>query len=313
MPDALPPSPGSDHLYDERTFVSPPPAVDEPVPDPVPATPVAAYEDPPTEPAHPLAQERRFAIERLRRSLSAPRVVAVGATLVVLVAFAGLMAARKSGPPATPPLAVVPHLPVPAKPAQASPTPAPRPPITPAPAAAASEPAARPRRPRRSASAAEREKPERSPVSRQLASAGPPPARGGGSPPPPPPARTPPPSRTPSPAATPPRSPSPRAAAAAAPGADASPADHAAALTICQRGRERLLAGDAAGARTAFEEAIARDPRLAIAHRGLGLARAQQGDARGAIQSLRLYLRLDPAAADRGPIRARIQLLSAGQ
>jgi hypothetical protein len=81
----------------------------------------------------------------------------------------------------------------------------------------------------------------------------------------------------------------------------------AAAAEACKRGNQRLLAGDAAGARQAFEEAIARDSSLAVAHRGLGLVHAQLGNRAASVRSLRTYLRLAPTAPDRALIRSRIQ------
>ena len=81
----------------------------------------------------------------------------------------------------------------------------------------------------------------------------------------------------------------------------------AAAAEAYKRGNQRLLAGDAAGARQAFEEAIARDSSLAVAHRGLGLVHAQLGNRAASVRSLRTYLRLAPTAPDRALIRSRIQ------
>jgi hypothetical protein len=96
----------------------------------------------------------------------------------------------------------------------------------------------------------------------------------------------------------------------AAPAAHAATASPAAAAAAYKRGNERLLAGDAAGALEAFGEAIAADPHLAAAHRGLGLAHAQLGHRAPAQRSLRTYLRLAPTAPDRDLIQSRLRLLA---
>jgi hypothetical protein len=86
-----------------------------------------------------------------------------------------------------------------------------------------------------------------------------------------------------------------------------SPAD---AEQAYRRGNERLLAGDAASASQAYQQAIFQDPTLAVAHRGLGLAEAQLGNRRASVRALRRYLQIAPAAPDREPIRTRIRLLT---
>jgi hypothetical protein len=101
--------------------------------------------------------------------------------------------------------------------------------------------------------------------------------------------------------------PSPVKAAAPRAPVPAQSSSPGAAAEAYKRGNQRLLAGDAAGARQAFEEAVARDPSLAVAHRGLGLVHAQLGNRAASVRSLRTYLRLAPTAPDRALIRSRIQ------
>jgi tetratricopeptide (TPR) repeat protein len=64
-------------------------------------------------------------------------------------------------------------------------------------------------------------------------------------------------------------------------------AAQARAQETLERGRMRLASGDAAGARGAFAEAVALDPRRADAHYGLGESLLALGEAEAAAQSFR--------------------------
>lgn len=69
------------------------------------------------------------------------------------------------------------------------------------------------------------------------------------------------------------------------------------AQILVEQGNDRLSHKDFAAAEAAFREAIAQDPTLAVAHRGLGLALWEQGNAEAAWKELRLAARLDPGSA----------------
>ncbi len=76
-----------------------------------------------------------------------------------------------------------------------------------------------------------------------------------------------------------------------------------------REGNERLFSGDAAGAITAYEEAVRLNPKDAAGYRGLGLASAQLGSAPKPARYLRAYLKHAPNADDRAIITSRISLL----
>ncbi|HET6150780.1 MAG TPA: tetratricopeptide repeat protein [Polyangia bacterium] len=76
-----------------------------------------------------------------------------------------------------------------------------------------------------------------------------------------------------------------------------------------RQGNERLFSGDAAGAITAYEEAIRLNPKDPAGYRGLGLANAQLGKRTEAVRHLRAYLKHAPNAEDRAIISSRISLL----
>jgi outer membrane biosynthesis protein TonB len=97
------------------------------------------------------------------------------------------------------------------------------------------------------------------------------------------------------------------AAKAAAPVKAAAP--HGDPREAYERGNRLLFAGDLPGATAAYREAVELAPNDPIGYRGLGLARAQQGEMAGAIRALRRYLKLAPEARDRALIARRIQLL----
>ena len=64
-----------------------------------------------------------------------------------------------------------------------------------------------------------------------------------------------------------------------------------------QRGQAAMEKGDAAGARSAFQQAIKLDPRNADAQNALGQLMLQQGDVDGAIEHFRVVTRLRPGLA----------------
>jgi tetratricopeptide (TPR) repeat protein len=76
------------------------------------------------------------------------------------------------------------------------------------------------------------------------------------------------------------------------------------------RGNAKLFEGRAPDAIAAFKEALKLDPQNAAAHRGLGLAYAQSGNAGQAVQSFKRYLKVAPTAPDRALIEKRIAQLS---
>jgi hypothetical protein len=71
-------------------------------------------------------------------------------------------------------------------------------------------------------------------------------------------------------------------------------------------GNQRLFAGDAEGAIRNYKQALATYPGYVAGYRGMGLAYAQQGDNAKALQALRTYVGLVPAAKDAPLIRKRI-------
>nr|MBA2544192.1 protein kinase [Deltaproteobacteria bacterium] len=78
------------------------------------------------------------------------------------------------------------------------------------------------------------------------------------------------------------------------------------AAALVTTGTELYLASNLAGARQAFEAALALDPNNAPAHRGLGFVHQRTGAPVQAIAALRAYLALRPFAHDVAAIEARI-------
>jgi hypothetical protein len=74
-------------------------------------------------------------------------------------------------------------------------------------------------------------------------------------------------------------------------------------------GTQRLFAGDNDSAIREYKQALATYPGYVAGYRGLGLAYAQQGDNAKALQALRTYVGLVPAAKDAPLIRKRISTL----
>ena len=69
--------------------------------------------------------------------------------------------------------------------------------------------------------------------------------------------------------------------------------------------------GRADEALEAFRAALENEPTNAVAFRGLGMAYAMQGNDPQALQAYDKYLRLAPAAPDKGEIRRSIAELKA--
>ncbi|HUQ01285.1 MAG TPA: protein kinase [Kofleriaceae bacterium] len=81
------------------------------------------------------------------------------------------------------------------------------------------------------------------------------------------------------------------------------------ARALYKDGLGRYVAGDTGGAIDRFQDALARDPRYAPAHRGLGMAYEKKGDRSRAARSFKKYLELAPQASDAVQIRARLAKL----
>jgi serine/threonine protein kinase len=81
------------------------------------------------------------------------------------------------------------------------------------------------------------------------------------------------------------------------------------ARALYKDGLGRFVAGDTGGAIGRFQDALARDPRYAPAHRGLGMAYERKGDRTRAARSFRKYLELAPSASDAAQIRQRLAKL----
>jgi len=94
--------------------------------------------------------------------------------------------------------------------------------------------------------------------------------------------------------------------AAARPAAADAPAAHAA----YQRGNGLLLGGNAAGAVTAYEEAVHLASAEPEGYRGLGLAYEKQGKLDEAARAFRRYLKLAPRSRDRELVARRLQRLA---
>jgi serine/threonine protein kinase len=89
----------------------------------------------------------------------------------------------------------------------------------------------------------------------------------------------------------------------AAPGAPASAGD------LVKAGTKLFVAGKPREALASFEQAKTRSPGFAPAYRGIGMAKSQLGDKRGAAAAFRKYLELAPSAGDAASIKARLEKL----
>src|SRR5262249_42717410 len=78
------------------------------------------------------------------------------------------------------------------------------------------------------------------------------------------------------------------------------------ARTSYLAGNQRLFSGDASGAIVKYKEALAAYPGYVGGYRGLGLAYAQQGDTKDALQAFQTYATAAPTAKDITLIRQRI-------
>jgi tetratricopeptide repeat protein len=86
--------------------------------------------------------------------------------------------------------------------------------------------------------------------------------------------------------------------------------DRDAARVAYQRGNGLLLSGNAAGAVTAYQDAVRLAPSDPIGYRGLGLAYEKQGKTGEAIAALVSYLKLSKHARDREVIARRLYRLT---
>ncbi len=99
--------------------------------------------------------------------------------------------------------------------------------------------------------------------------------------------------------------------AVAAEGAPAPKAagDERSAREAYERGNQRLLTGDAAGAVAAYEEAVRSAPASPSGYRGLGLAYEKEGKIAEAVGAFRHYLKLAPSSGDRELVARRVRHL----
>jgi regulator of sirC expression with transglutaminase-like and TPR domain len=74
-------------------------------------------------------------------------------------------------------------------------------------------------------------------------------------------------------------------------------------------GLKSLLRGDTERAVERFKAALKRNPRLNLAHRGLGLAYEKLGQTAKALGAYKRYLAARPDAPDRSSIERRIEKL----
>ena len=88
-----------------------------------------------------------------------------------------------------------------------------------------------------------------------------------------------------------------------------SSAERARAMGLYREGLRALIVGETSNARSRFQAALAANPQLAVAYRGLGLAQEKLGARQAAKASFRRYLQLSPNASDGAAIRARIAAL----
>jgi serine/threonine protein kinase len=78
---------------------------------------------------------------------------------------------------------------------------------------------------------------------------------------------------------------------------------------LVKAGSKLYVAGKAREALASFEQARDRAPGFAPAYRGIGMAKLQLGDKRGAAAAFRKYLQLAPKANDAASIKARLEKL----
>ncbi|HET9627580.1 MAG TPA: tetratricopeptide repeat protein, partial [Kofleriaceae bacterium] len=83
------------------------------------------------------------------------------------------------------------------------------------------------------------------------------------------------------------------------------------ARTAYLAGNDKLFAGDAGAAITAYREALDLYPGYVAGFRGLGLAYAQLGQTKKAIDALKAYVAAAPTAKDAPLIKKRIARLQA--
>ena len=76
-----------------------------------------------------------------------------------------------------------------------------------------------------------------------------------------------------------------------------------------ERGNQRLLTGDTAGAISAYEEAVRSAPASPSGYRGLGLAYEKAGKVAEAVRAFRHYLKLAPSSGDRELVARRLRHL----
>ena len=81
------------------------------------------------------------------------------------------------------------------------------------------------------------------------------------------------------------------------------------ARTAYLSGNQQLFAGNANGAIRAYRESLSLYPGYVGGYRGLGLAYAQLGDTRNALEAFRMYVDTVPGARDVALIKKRIARL----
>jgi hypothetical protein len=85
--------------------------------------------------------------------------------------------------------------------------------------------------------------------------------------------------------------------------------DERSARDAYERGNQRLLSGDAAGAVAAYQEAVRAAPASPSGYRGLGLAYEKEGKTAEAVGAFRHYLKLAPSSGDRELVARRVRHL----
>jgi Tfp pilus assembly protein PilF len=85
--------------------------------------------------------------------------------------------------------------------------------------------------------------------------------------------------------------------------------DERSARDAYERGNQRLLSGDAAGAVAAYEESVRSAPSSPSGYRGLGLAYEKEGKIAEAAGAFRHYLKLAPSSDDRELVARRLRHL----
>jgi tetratricopeptide (TPR) repeat protein len=86
--------------------------------------------------------------------------------------------------------------------------------------------------------------------------------------------------------------------------------DESSARRSYERGNQRLLTGDTAGAISAYEEAVQAAPSSPSGYRGLGLAYEKAGKLGEAVRAFRHYLKLAPSSDDRDLVARRLRHLA---